>query len=242
MGSTLLRLADQLTLKKNANVEVTALHITPSSEIKPQDALLFEKEGFQPIRATAQLLGLKLLTRYKNTEDVENEIKNSSQEADYDLILVGAAKPLLNDKATGGKLHQLLEESTTSVAVLVDRGFVLAENIFVLVNSAKDKFLLQYAERFVASNKARITILKTGEDKFDFVDRAIFESFKEVIEQRIPDKHLLSHFNLVLISLEYWDTVWQSTWVKDSPSILVIKHVNDLKSDRQLMHIEDFEH
>jgi Kef-type K+ transport system membrane component KefB len=246
MGSTLMRLADQLTLKKNSNVEVTALHITPSSEIKPQDALMFEKEGFQPIRSTAQLLGLKLQTIYKNTDEVESEIKNSALVGNYDLILVGAAKPIFNDKATGGKLHQLLEESNSSVAVLVDRGFVMAENIFVLINSNKDKFLLQYAERFVASNKARVTILKTGEENLNFLDPSspeysVSELFKEVIEQRIPDKHLLSHFNLILISLEYWDTIWQAGWVKDSPSILVVKHLNDLKSDRQLMHVEDVE-
>jgi Kef-type K+ transport system membrane component KefB len=244
MGSTLLRLADQLTLKKNTNIEITALHITPSSEIKPQDALLYEKEGFQPIRSIAQLLGLKLKTIYKNTEDVENEIKNTALESNYDLVLVGAAKPLFNDKATGGKLHQLLAESTSNVAVLVDRGFVLAENIFVLINSEKDKFLLQYAERFVSSNRARVTILKTSDQKFSFLDpvSALYsnaESFKEVIEQRIPDKHLLSHFNLVLVSMEYWDSIWQANWIKDSPSILVIKHLNDLKSDKEVMQIED---
>jgi Kef-type K+ transport system membrane component KefB len=246
MGSTLLRLADQLTHKKNSNVEVTALHITPSSEVKPQDALVFEKEGFQPIRSTAQLLELKLQTLYKNTDEVETEITNSAQGDNYDLVLVGAAKPIFNDKATGGKLHQLLEESTNNVAVLVDRGFVLAENIFVLINSGRDKFLLQYAERFVSSNKARVTILKTGEDKLNFLDPtsdeySVSESFKEVIEQRIPDKHLLSHFNLVLISLEYWNDIWQASWVKDAPSIMVVKHVNDLKTDKQLMQVEDVE-
>jgi hypothetical protein len=243
MGSTLIRLADQLTLKKNANIEITALHITPSSEIKPQDALLYEKEGFQPIRSTAQLLNIKLKTIYKNTEEVENEIKNTAMADNYDLILVGAAKPLFNDKATGGKLHQLIEESTINVAVLVDRGFVLAENIFVLINSENDKFLLQYADRFVGSNSARITILKTCHQKLSFLDPvsedySVSESFKEVIEQRIPDKHLLSHFNLVLVSLEYWDLIWQANWIRDSPSILVIKHLNDLKSEKEALQIE----
>jgi Kef-type K+ transport system membrane component KefB len=244
MGSTLLRLADQLTLRQNSNIEITALHITPSSEIKPQDALLYEKEGFQPIRSIAQLLGLKLKTIYKNTEDVEGEIKNAALEGNYDLVLVGAAKPLFNDKVTGGKLHQLLAESTSNVAVLVDRGFLLAENIFVLINSEKDKFLLQYAERFVSSNKARVTILKTSDQQFSFLDPVSerytnTESFREVIEQRIPDKHLLSHFNLVLVSMAYWDSIWQANWIKDSPSILVIKHQNDLKRDKEVMQTED---
>jgi Kef-type K+ transport system membrane component KefB len=243
MGSTLLRLADQLTLKRNSNVEVTALHITPSSELKPQDALLYEKEGFQPIRSTAQLLGMKIETIYKNTEDVEGEIKNSAQEGNYDLVLVGAAKPMFNDKVTGGKLNQLLEESHCNVGVLIDRGFVMAENILILLNTAQDKFLIQYAERFVSSNKARVTILKTGNNKLPFLDPLSdqyveSESFREIIEQRIPDKHLLSHFNLVLVSLQHWDEIAQASWIKESPSILVIKHVNDLKSDKEIMEAE----
>lgn len=237
MGSTLLRLADQLTLKKNSMVNVTALHITPSSEVKPQDALIYEKEGFQPIRSTAQLLGIKIDTIYKTSEEVETEITKTANEGSYDLVLVGAAKPLFNDKVTGGRLHQLLAESTSNVAVLVDKNFVMAENVLVLVNTDSDRFLLQYADRFVASNRSRITILKMGHNPISFIDPssnqyAITEAYKEVIEQRIPDRSLLSHFNLILISLEHWDSgIAQANWIKLAPSVLVIKHLNDLKSD-----------
>lgn len=236
MGSTLLRLADQLTLKKNFLIEVTALHITPSSEIKPQDAIVYEKEGFQPIRSTAQQLGLKVHTLYRNTEYVEQEITNTVHDGNYDLVLVGAARPMFNDKITGGKLNQLLEESKSNVGVLLDRGFVVADNILVLINSESDKFLLQYAARFIASSKARVTVLKTGSAVVDPSQSPEF--FKELIENRIPDKVLLSHFNLVLVSLEYWNRVAQLSWVKDSPSVLVIKYVNDLKTDSEIMQVE----
>jgi Kef-type K+ transport system membrane component KefB len=233
MGSTLLRLGDQLTLKKNSRIDVTALHITPSSEVKPQDAILYEKEGFQPIRATAQLLDLKLQTVYKTSEEVETEIIEAANERNYDLVLVGAARPLFNDKITGGKLNKLLEESTNNVAVLVDRGFVMAENVLVLLHTDKDLSLLQYAERFVASNKARVTIMKMGHNLISDDNR--FKTFKEVIEHRIPDEYLLSHFNLVLVSLEYWDEIAQAAWISHASSILVIKHLNDLKSDDEII-------
>lgn len=235
MGSTLLRLADQLTRKGNFLVDVTALHITPSSEIKPQDAILYEKEGFQPIRSTAQQLRMKVQTLYKNTEYVEREITSTVEEGNYDLVLVGAAKPLFNDKVTGGKLILLLEESKSNVCVLVDKGFVTAENVLVLIPSEKDKFLLQYAARFIASTKARVTVLKGSDVK---VEPSGPEYFTEVIENRIPDKHLLSHFNLVLVSLDHWDTIAQLSWVKDSPSILVIKYLNDLKNDTEILQVE----
>lgn len=240
MGATLLRLADQLTLKSNRQLEISALHITPSSELKPADAILFEKEGFQPIRTTAQLLGVNLFTLYRNTEDVEREIFATAQQNNYDLVLVGAAKPIFNnDKATGGILKQLLDEGNKNVGVLVDRGFVTAENVLMLVGSDDDKFLLQYADRLMASSGVRITILSIGEET-DFINTAspaysLTDDYREVIEQRIPDKHLLGHFNLVLVSLDHWNKIMTSraNWIKDCPSILVVQHAFDLKTDRQ---------
>lgn len=239
MGSTLLRLADQLTLKQNAQIDVTALHITPSSEVKPLDAMIYEKESFQPILATAQLMNMRVNTVYKTCEDIDVEMAQCANEKNYDIVLVGAAKSMFNDKVTGGRLHQLLEQSTNNVAVLVDRGFVMAESVLVLINSDNDKSLLQYAERFIISNKARITLLKMGRENITFLNSAdpYFGKglFKEVIEQRIPDQGLLSHFNLVLVSLEYWDAIADAPWLKIAPSILVVKHLNDLKSDNEIL-------
>jgi K+:H+ antiporter len=239
MGSTLLRLADQITLKHNRNVDITALHITPSYDVKPYEAVLYEKEGFQPIRATAQLLGLKITTLYKNTEDIDKEIISTVQHGRFDLVLVGAARPMFNDKATGGVLKQLLEESFTNIGVLIDRGFVMAESILLLLGSEEDLALLEYAYRFRSSNRARVTVLKVGDGQnVDFYNKEspyfhLATHFNEVIEQRIPDKQLLAHFNLILVGLDLWDEInaMRATWIKDCPSILVVKHHHDLVSD-----------
>jgi hypothetical protein len=57
--------------------------------------------------------------------------------------------------------------------------------------------------------------------------------FNEVIEQRIPDKQLLSHFNLILVGLDLWNEInkMRASWIKDCPSILVVKHHHDLARD-----------
>ncbi len=239
MGSTLLRLADQLTLKVNKRVEVHALHITPSNEVKPYEALLFEREGFAPIRATAQLLGLRLETIYRNTSDVDREIYQTVENGNFDLVLVGAARPMFNSKSTGGILKQLLDDSEANIGVLVDRGFVLAEGLLVLLGSEADRALLQYALRLMVSTKSRVTVLKIGEGQnVDLQDESApyYEhalNFNEVIEQRIPEKELLSNYNLVLVGLEQWNELNEAkaTWLKECPSVLVVKHVNDLVSD-----------
>src|SRR5690606_10016686 len=135
MGSTLIRLADQLTLKHNRHVDITALHITPSYDIKPYEALLYEKEAFQPIRSTAQLLGLRINTLDEDAEEGEKEIVRSVSQGRFDLVLLGAARPICTEKATGGVLRQLLEAGETMVGVRVDRGFVMAESILLLLGS-----------------------------------------------------------------------------------------------------------
>lgn len=242
MGSTLLRLADQLTLKLNKKVDVNALHITPSNDVKPYEAILYEREGFQPIRATAQLLGLRLETLYRNTEDIDREIYDTVENGNFDLVLVGAARPMFNSKATGGILKQLLNDSQSNIGVLVDRGFVMAEGLLVLLGSEEDRSLLQYAYRLKVSNKARVTILKIGDGQsVDLNDEhALYyqyaSSFNEVIEQRIPDKQLLGHFNLILVGLDEWNELnsTRAPWIKDCPSVLVVKHSQDLISDVEL--------
>lgn len=239
MGSTLIRLADQLTLKHNRNVDITALHITPSYDIKPYEALLYEKEAFQPIRSTAQLLGLRINTLYKNTEEVDKEIISTVIQGRFDLVLVGAARPIFTEKATGGVLRQLLEVGEANVGVLIDRGFVMAESILLLLGSEDDLALLEYAYRFRTSNRARVTVLKVSDGQHvDFHNKEspyfhLATHFTEVIEQRIPDKQLLAHFNLILVSLDHWNEINsnRATWIKDCPSILVIKHHHDLPRD-----------
>jgi Kef-type K+ transport system membrane component KefB len=238
MGDTLVRLADQLTKKNNSHVEVTALHITPSSEINPYDAYLFEQEGFQPIRSASETLGISLQTIYKNTEEVDKEMVDTVHQSNYDLVLVGAARPVFNDRATGGKLKLLLDEANTNVGVLIDRKFTTIKNVLLLLGSVNDLSLLQYADRFRASNNARVTILKMLEGQFVNLKNPespyylAASSFKEVIEHRIPDKELLAHYELVLVSLEFWDKInLRSPWIKDCPSILVVKHFQDLTTD-----------
>jgi len=239
MGSTLIRLADQLTLKHNRNVDITALHITPSYDIKPYEALLYEKEAFQPIRSTAQLLGLRINTLYKNTEEVDKEIISTVSQGRFDLVLVGAARPIFTEKATGGVLRQLLEGGETNIGVLIDRGFVMAESILLLLGSEDDLALLEYAYRFRTSNRARVTVLKVSDGQHvDFYNKEspyfhLATHFNEVIEQRIPDRQLLAHFNLILVSLDLWNEInsKRATWIKDCPSILVIKHHHDLPRD-----------
>ena len=50
MGGTLLNLAHHLVHRVSKDTVFTALHISPRSDLSPDDARVFEKESFVPIR------------------------------------------------------------------------------------------------------------------------------------------------------------------------------------------------
>jgi len=61
-----------MIIQKGKNV--TALHLTPHTEITRSEALHFERKSFEPIKNTAQESGINLNTIYKTTDDVTKEI------------------------------------------------------------------------------------------------------------------------------------------------------------------------
>ncbi|MBX2973278.1 MAG: cation:proton antiporter [Flavobacteriales bacterium] len=100
-GRKLLRLADQLTFKHQGRLYLTALHLTPDTDVNPMDHGDFERESFRPIRKESELLGLDIRTVYKVSNDVAGEIVEMANTGGYDLLLVGAGKPLLRGTLLG---------------------------------------------------------------------------------------------------------------------------------------------
>lgn len=100
-GRKLLRLADQLTFKQQGRLHLTALHLTPDSDVNPMDHNDFERESFKPIRKESELLGLDIRTVYKVSNDAVGEIVGMANSGGFDLLLVGAGKPLLRGTLLG---------------------------------------------------------------------------------------------------------------------------------------------
>lgn len=100
-GRTLLRLADQLTFKQQGRLHLTAMHLSPDTDVNPMDHGDFERESFRPIKKESELLGLDIQTVYKVSNDVPGEIIDVANTGGYDLLLVGAGKPLLRGTLLG---------------------------------------------------------------------------------------------------------------------------------------------
>ncbi len=227
-GSRLLQLAYQMMGKDSYQNKITALHLTPSSDISLKEAETFEKEGFGPILSQAKNFGIVIETKYRATNEVSNEIVNVANESAYDIMLVGSSKPLFSRDETGGKLRYFMDECNCSVGVLIDRGFSKIKNILLILNDQSDKFLLMHAGKFLFNSAEQLNIidsrkvLQKNEPVFDITNDS---SKKITIEGKINlSGSFVNQFDLMLLSLNGWQKLKEinSEWISYGPSVLII--------------------
>jgi len=228
-GNRLLIIANQLVEKHNDKANITALHLTPSSDISLQEAEVYEEEGFKPIRELAKKLGIKIETKYRATNEVSNEIVSIANEESYSMLLVGSSRALFSKDETGGKIKNFFDDCNCSVGVLVDKGFNQINNVLLLLHESSDKFLLQFGRKFLMNSTSELTII----DRNNFLqkDKSVDEMIKVNASKKVSvhteltlSNTSINNFDLILISLESWDKIREtkSEWIKNSPSLLII--------------------
>jgi Kef-type K+ transport system membrane component KefB len=230
MGKTLISLAKYFTESKEEN-NITALHITPQSDVSPQEAVLYERSSFAPVKQRAAELDINLNTKYLVSQNVEKSIKKTLEEDNYNLLLVGGAKPLFNEKVLGGKIKNILEVSNCDVAVLSDKNFSKLQNILILVDPITENFILKYGLLLANNSKSTTTIINTNlkNEHPDFYTNSIIE-FKEKhpspvvsLENRRLDETFLDGFDLIVVSENYWNNIIEnlSTEIRNNYSYLI---------------------
>jgi Kef-type K+ transport system membrane component KefB len=100
-GKSLLRLANSLTKKQKKRSEVTAMHLSLSDELHSFNMEDKEKSSFDPIFEESEQLNLEIITIFKVTNDIENEIVEVANQGGYDLLLVGLGKSIFEGTLLG---------------------------------------------------------------------------------------------------------------------------------------------
>jgi Kef-type K+ transport system membrane component KefB len=232
-GKKLLRLADQMTHKRMADADITALHLTPSADINPKEAKEYEQESFRLVKHEAENLGVKIKTLYRATNDINKEITREANKGKYDLLLVGSSNSVFSDDVVGGKVKNFLEETAGHVGVFVDKDFEVADRILVVLQDFNDLFLISFAERFVQNNSAKIVladphrILKTNMIFSMAVEKVNAENpgHIQVHEGHMLTFEFLTGFNLVMVSYSGWKdlTRARAAWLSTAPTTLILK-------------------
>lgn len=232
-GKKLLRLADQLTHRKTSEADITAFHLTPSSDINPKEAKDYEIESFRLVKHEAESLGIKIKTLYKATHDINKEITGEANRNKYDLLLVGGSRGVFSADVVGGKVKNYLEDTHCQVGVLVDKDFEVADRIVLMLQDFNDLFLVAFAERFIQNNNAKVVLsdpnrlVKMNTIFRMAVDKVNGENPKsvEVHESHAYSEEFFNRFNLLLISYSSWKNLNRSKnpWLAYMPTVLILK-------------------
>jgi Kef-type K+ transport system membrane component KefB len=263
-GQIMLDVAHQMFSHGKNRFDLTALHLTVGSDVNPLHTENFERVSFGPILYEAKKLNMQIQTRYDVSANAGQSIVNIVNEEPYDFLLVGAGismSKLSNDvdawsiqrsfarffkrfnapqflfspsSLIQDKTKLFIEQSRCSVGIFVNRGFVTATNIIIIIHSAEDLFLLDYAKTLVLSTKGSISLLNRNSfisSESERIHKTLTAFVAGMDDALIlPEKEVMSEsFNgpdFMLVSYPSWNILIQECEeaLKDIPSTLIIHH------------------
>ena len=181
-AKTLLNVAKVVLDGAKNSLSVTALHITVGTDMNPFSEEEYSEETFKGVRAEAVSLGIPIETQYKVTDNISREIVTTTNEDNYDFLLVGAGAdmskgfkknkflskiPLLKWLFMGlkdttsvfypgtlirDKSRLFIENCNCSVGIFVNRNFSKIKKTIILIEREEDIFLLRYGRRLIRNN------------------------------------------------------------------------------------------
>jgi Kef-type K+ transport system membrane component KefB len=127
----------------------------------------------------------------------------------------------------------IISKSKKPLGILIDKDLTEVQEVFVPIFSKDDAFLIDYAQKLIANNESKITVLEINNQvKNNFV----IENAVKTLEQSYPENMdlisesemkagFLAKQDLMIISLESWKNLVdsQSVWLSTVPSVLIIK-------------------
>ncbi|RKG99371.1 cation/H(+) antiporter [Corallococcus sp. CA053C] len=113
-----------------------------------------------PLLGRAEKLGLSVRTLSFVSSEPARDICRTAQAKRADLVLLGWHKPLFSQTVLGGTVHEVMQEASSTVAVLVDRGLSQVRRVLVpFVGSRHDRAALGLARRLFKQSGAEVTVL-----------------------------------------------------------------------------------
>lgn len=100
-GIALLKLANTLVKKSVSNSNVTMMHLSPSNELNQFNQQEYERESLQPIESAAKKLQLPVNTLFKPSLQIDNEISQTANDGNFDLLLIGTGRSVFEGTLLG---------------------------------------------------------------------------------------------------------------------------------------------
>jgi Kef-type K+ transport system membrane component KefB len=129
--------------------------------------------------------------------------------------------------------RNLLARTTIPMGLLIDRGLVKMDKIFIPFYSIHDTFTLVYAQKFINNSGAQVTFLDaSGEIKKHAEIKEQIRGIEQsapnhihLIQDQEMNKEFLQQFDLIVMSLDAWKNLedTKASWLTDIPSTIILK-------------------
>ncbi|MFH0865502.1 MAG: cation:proton antiporter [Bacteroidota bacterium] len=225
MGTSLLKLVYALSGKDKSYHKLSALHLTPHTEITQSAAMKYEANSFAAIRSLANELNVELKTIYKTTEDVTKEIIRTSRKEKSNLLLMGAAKSVFNKNVLGGKVKNIIEQAKCNVGIFIDKDFQEINNVLILTDNVYFERFINISERLLINSTCNITfILSEGAVKAKLHEMLTKNERILYSENFKADANSLKHYGLLITNVDYFESKLRdrSILLDASPSLLLL--------------------
>lgn len=218
-GGRLLQLVSRLFANNIRNTSVTALHLTPNTEISIKNASRYEEQAFGKVKEVASGLGIDVKMQYRTSEAVSQEITKTTNRGNYDLLVVGSSRPLLGGSETSGKAKYFFDNVKCDVGLVIDRGFEKIEKILIILENEADRYLLDFTAGMDHQGKIDVICLLPSSVSISPDDSRVHPS---VIPFGIPDDY--NSYDLIIATLDCFkdQRQLQAPWVEGKASILLI--------------------
>jgi Kef-type K+ transport system membrane component KefB len=189
-GVALARLAGYLI--GNQEGRVLAVHLRRPADHEAYRAGLDlespagEDPSLQPLldRAHTEKLDVEPISMV--SRDVAGDIGALAQARRANLVLMGFHKPVFGATILGGKVHRVLSQCPTDVAILVDRGLTETTKILVpFMGTLHDRLAMELAGRIGRNIAAAVTVLHVVAPRRD--SAADKKHAKTIVDQTFAD-------------------------------------------------------
>jgi Kef-type K+ transport system membrane component KefB len=225
MGDTLLSLAHQISAARIKDTRFTALHFSPRSDLSPEDAVVFERESFAPIRHYAETNSLPLQTLYRNTTDIQGEILRTCAAENPEFIILGSARSVFSTDILGGILKRIILDSVCDVLVFNEHHFQSIRSVLLYYTGQEDDHLMGYLALIGKSGNRKFYTFAEGNSRPATETLAQYSFLQmEFVGKEQLQLSFLHKLDLMIVSDNSWKKLEKSKWipVAQLPSLLII--------------------
>jgi hypothetical protein len=218
-GGKLTSMVHRLFGNRNIGLKITALHLTPNTEISIKNARQFEEDAFCKVKEVALAAGIEIRQIYRTAENVTQEIIKTANRGKYDLLVVGSSRPLLSQDETGGKARYFFDKAKCNVGLLIDRGLGDIGKVLIMMESDDEIYLQELARGFNPDCRIDTTCLlplsvPVNDNSTNSIRQIVINESEKSIEQ----------YDLIVSSIACYRNQRDAgaAWVDGKASILLI--------------------